>query len=348
MQGAPELPEVATFVARAGATVFAGCRLTKGERYGAHGWVGFSQDRQWYWSGFALVSLSGETGDCRRVLDRDPSTGADLLFKAVVPHVYDTPLRTSVVALVQSPTDPAPFTVTIDLNARIFSVPRPFDPPSATEVTVLGVGASAQDGVVLLSFLEGATERTELRFFDQQGQLSQRVPVTGLGKLPAYAVRGYMQLADDGLGVALLPERRVLAFDRSGSRLLPAPRFEPVGVHKHNGRLYLVGVADGRPVLAEFGADGSLGATQSWTTSERIASELTAITSATDDRTPPRRPFGFDGVKSAIGPFPLVSEHSPDAFSDGQSVWLFAGPGFGSPQDRFTFVAVAPVGISYP
>jgi hypothetical protein len=350
MQGAKDLPEVATFVARAGATVYAGCRLTKGERVGAHGWVGFSQDRQWYWSGFALVSLSGDTGDCRRVLDRDPSTGADLLFRAVIPQVYDTPLRTSVVALVQSPTDPAPFTVVVDLNARIFSVPRPFEPAAATDVTILGVGAAhdVREGVVLLSFIEGGVERTELRYTDQEGQLIQRVPVQGLSKQPAYAVRGYMQIANDGLGVALLPERRVLTFDKSGARLLPSVPFDAVGVHKFGGRVFLVGVSDGRPVLAAFAADGSLGTTQAWAASERVASELTAIATATDDRTPPRRPFPFENARSAIGAFPFMSEHSPDPYSEGQSLWLFGGPGFGAPQDRFTFVAVAPVGISYP
>src|SRR5687768_10348002 len=67
--GGVTLPgETEVFVGRVGGGWTSGCSLTKGDKFGLHGWVGFDEQHQWYWSGDAFVSVSGESADCHRVL----------------------------------------------------------------------------------------------------------------------------------------------------------------------------------------------------------------------------------------------------------------------------------------
>src|SRR5262249_48853414 len=149
---------------------------------GPFGWVGFSQSRQWYWSGIALVSIA-DTGDCRRILKQDPSTASRLSFRAVMPWVRDTPAKTTVVALLSADEDPLPFVVTIDLNANIYNTPRPFEPADARDLQILGTGASAKlrQGFTVVSYGPKDSRTVEAQFYDEEGDLVSRAPIADAG-----------------------------------------------------------------------------------------------------------------------------------------------------------------------
>jgi len=351
------------FVARAGGGVASGCRATKGDRFGPVGWIGFARDtleqtttgtdirrghRQWYWAGNALVRLS-DSGDCRRVLDRDPTSGIDLLFEAVIPWVNDTPAKTTGVALVRSVTDPVPFTVLLDLNAGIYTTPRPFEPANASNVVVHGTGAQPQlrEGVVLLSFDEGGSTRVEGRFYDEEGNLTGRVGVGGAENIGPMGIRGFLQESEAGLVAGLTNDRRVVLFDRSGGRTIPVRGMDPVGLHAWNGVMYLVGTGGGRPLIAPVLDNGDLGAPVLWESSVRIQQELVRDLPVDDDRAEPRRTTSFEDPRPT-GAFPLVTEHSPAAYAIDQTLVTVAGPVVGDGEASFTLVAAGPVGVRYP
>jgi hypothetical protein len=342
-------PDTAVFIVRAGGGVTSGCRLSKGDAVGPLGWVGFSQDRQWYWSGGALVAVTA-AGDCRTVLDRDPTTGSDLFFKAVVPRVFDRPSRTSLVALVQAPTDPRPTTVLVDLDARIYTLPRAFEPPGATNVVVLGVGASSsrREGFVALRFDEGKDVRVEARFVDEDGALEARVALPLPADLPAYGLRGFLHANEQGLVAGLLPDKRLLMFDRTSARVAAVAGMEPVGVHEWEGSLYVVGTANGGPAIAPILDDGSVDGVRPWESSALLLRGLSRPLDVSDDRAPPRRGARFDLPRAADGPFPLVTEHGSTRLARGTTALLVAGPTVGEGLSAFTLLAVAPVGVSYP
>lgn len=349
LAGSRDLTDVNVFVARKGGGVYSGCHITKGDSLGAIGWVGFTDTRQFYWSGGSLVAVNGANGDCRAVLDRDPATGTELSFRGVFPWVNDTPSKTTLNAFIQSPSDPVPYMVTVDLNARISTVSRPFTPDGAANVVIHGTGANAKlrNGVVLLSYERNDKRSTFGRFYDEEGELSDTVSIAGAGDVPAYGIRGFLQESDQGLVAGLTSDNRVVLFDASGGRIVAAPNMEPGGIHYWDGSLYLVGMANNRPVLAPIDDSGQIGAVVPWASSSRIAGNLGTL-DIVDDRVPPARTFAFRPARNAIGPFPLVTEQSSFKYADGTTLMLLAGPTFGEDTDAFTQIAVTPVGVSYP
>ena len=56
-----------------------------------HGFLGTSQDMAWFWAGDALVQVSGTTGECKQVIDKDPLTLTDLRVIAATPAIHETP-----------------------------------------------------------------------------------------------------------------------------------------------------------------------------------------------------------------------------------------------------------------
>lgn len=348
LYGGINVPETVVYAGRAGGGWHAGCALSKGDRFGVHGWVGFDQERQWYWSGDALVAVSGATGDCRRVLDRDPGTDVSLQFKGVLPAVRDAPTRTTLVALVQSAADPVPYSALVDLGSQVLTNVQLFDPADATDVQVIGTGASREDnlGFALVQYVSGGIV-LEARFYDADADDVGRVRIAS-DALPPYSVQGFLHADSSGLVAGLLHDGRLVTFDRRGGRVRDVPGMTPVGVHVWNENLWVVGTANERPVIAPIGGAGAIGGVVEWDASAFAAGELRGAKDVRDDRSLPSRTTTWTTVTTAMGPFPFVTAHSPVQHADGTTLWLVAGPSYDAGGVRVTAFAVAPVGITYP
>ncbi len=348
--GGVTLPgETEVFVGRAGGGWTSGCSLTKGDKFGIHGWVGFDEEHQWYWSGDALISVSGESADCHRVLDRDPGTDVNLLFRGVLPWVRDAPTRTTTVALVQSPVDPQPFSALVDLQAEILTNVRAFEPANATQVSVLGVGADrvANVGFVLFQYAIDGEFVVEGRFYDSEAMETARATIP-TDALPTYAVQGYLQSNASGLVAGLLDGNKLVTFDKAGGRVVDVGGMTGVGLHRWDDKLYLVGTADDRPVVAAITDSGGLTAPQQWDASLDAAAELEGAQTIRDDRSLPSRQTTWAEVTTAIGEFPFLSAHSLVQHTEKSTIWVVAGPSFDTGGARVTAFAVAPVGVTYP
>jgi len=343
LYGAIGLPETAAFVSRAAGGSSEACALTKGDVFGVHGWAGIADDRAWYWSGFALVAVPA-TGACSAVLDVDPQTNAELQFRAVMPWVRVTSTRHSLVALVQSPTDPAPFSALVDLDRTLLTnvVRLPGDAP----VTVLGVGAEADvdDRVTLVA----RGPRMEALFFDEDANLTATVAVDGAPP-PEYGVVGTLRTAGGGAFVGLTTLGELVVFDRAGGATLAIdPAITPAGVHRWNDTLYLVGTREGRPVAARLDEDGRPGPATFWSASEEAAANLRGAIIVNDDRSYPARTRTWTEVATAVGAFPFLSAAAPWPHARGTTLWIVAGPVSEEGARPITSIAIAPVGIAYP
>lgn len=354
LNGAIDFIETRAFVGFPAGGWSSGCALTKGDVYGAHGWAGFSATRQWYWSGGALVAVSGVDGECHAVLDKDPATGADLSFVGVMPSVRNLSQRTTLVAFVQSPTDPAPYTAVVDLESEFLTQVRPFTPPDAQEVVIVGVGGdrTREISLALVQYRQGDAARLELRTFDADGTLVSIVPVSG-GPYAAYALPGYLQIDADGIVGGLLPTGNkeqpwaLLTADDRTARVAPITNMEAIGVHLWEGQLWLVGTSNGAPVIAEVGA-GRMGPAIRWETSLATAGALGAVTTVRDDRSLPSRETSWENVRSAIGPFPFLGPHALTQHAKSRTLWVFSGPTIIGSALPLTAFAMAPIGVSYP
>ena len=287
------------------------CALTKGDRYGAHGFAGFSDDRIWYWAGDALVSVTSG-GGCDRVLNVDPQTSADLLFRAVMPFVRVTSTRHTLVALVQNPSDTLPFSALVDLDRALMTNVSVI--PGNGTVQVLGVGAeeNGDDHVTLLARTTGsAVPVMEALFYDDEANLTARVTVQGLPP-PEYGVLGNLRTNDKGTVVGLTSLGNLVVFDRSGGGTVEIDAsITPVGVHRWNDALYLVGTSGTRPVILPLDDAGHPGAPIPWQASENAAQNLLGAIDLRDDRSFPARDVTWTNVTSAIGSSPFLSEFSP-------------------------------------
>jgi hypothetical protein len=350
LYGAIGKTEIAAFVSRAAGGSLQACTLTKGDVFGAHGWVGFAQDRAWYWSGDALVVVPARE-PCAPVLDRDPGTNVDLRFRAVVPWVREAPSRTTLVALVQSPTDTAPFAALVDLDLGIATNIARLDVAPQASVSVLGVGTDpgGANGVVLVSITgsDGAAQMKGL-FFDTSANVVAAANVSGAPP-PEYGVLGYLQVTAKGTAVGLTSLGTLVVFNRAGGGEANVDAsITPFGVHRWDDALWLVGQMGQRPVVAPIDDDGHVGAAAPWGASERAAASLAGTLAVSDDRSYPSRDTSWAQVTTAIGPFPFLSAHSPWPHAPGTTVWAVAGPSFSSNGAAMTSLAVAPVGIAYP
>lgn len=351
LNGAPTLPETHAFVGFAGGGWSADCNLTKGDVMGAHGWAGFAARRQWYWSGGGLVAVSGDDGTCHLVLDKDPSTGADLFFQAVMPSVRNLSQKTSLVALVQSPTDPAPFSALVDLDAEFLTNVRAFEPGDAQDVAVIGVGGNreAQRGITLVQYTQAGAARLELRWFDGDATFFERVAVSG-GPFAPYAVDGYLQIGSDELVAGVVTDsagkKQLITVDAGGGTVIPIDKMDPVGVHVWDGDLWLVGVSGDKPVIAPIGK-GGIGGVTTWDASLALAGAFGKSTTVRDDRSLPSRDTTWTGVRTAMGAFPFLSPHALTKHAPDTTLWLFAGPSIAGNVPLTSF-AMAPSGVTYP
>jgi hypothetical protein len=362
--GGPDRLEVELFIGYRGGTWDGGCTaytqtpakpgsMTK--PFGAHGFVGRAQDRAWYWAGEALVGASGTFGGCVKLLTNDPNSGAKLAFKAVVPFVRETPSKTTLVAWVQSPTDPRPFAVLVDLDAEVFRAVNEVGPATIGNVTVLGTGANHDDGsgVVVMRYELGATAMTpgtphvEARFYDADGIETGRTALAGFEDMGEYDIRGFLQPGNNDLWVGLDKSGGIVALNRSqGARKKLG--FAATGVHRWERDLFVVGTDGGAPVVAAVDGSGGVGAPQRWQSSQDAANALNGAIDVLDDRTLPSRHITWQSPRTATGAFPFLHGHSLHRYGDATTLWMIAGPSFKAGGEDRTAIAIAPVGIAYP
>ncbi len=333
------------------------CSVHQNVDRGLHGWLDTTVDRAWYWSGDALVEVNGVTSDCRQVLARDPNSQSQLAFKALIPHVKWTPSRRTMVGLVQAPSDPVPFQVVIDLDIRRYSRFEEFVPRNADNVVSLGTGADAstEAGFMVVRYEIPGSEggdpdvRVEARFMDADAEVTDIVRISGLDAYGQDAMTGYMQLGDAGWAAGVLDDGTVLVFDHDSARhITDTGPLEPVGVHLWEGTAWVVGMANGRPVISAVGASGNLESPVVWAASESLARALNSNVVIQDDRFTPIRTLTWASPDPAFGAFPLVVPNAPWPYAVDSSLLMLAGPTYSTGGQSFVSLAAGPVGLSYP
>lgn len=349
LYGAIGLPEVAGFVTRATGGSGEACTLTKSDNYGAHGWVGFADDRAWYWSGDWLVEMAAYE-PCEVILREDPKTNVELRFAAVMPYVRVTPSRSSLVALIRTANDPIPFAAAVDLTRKVTTNVAVL-PIDADDVRVLGVGAdrASATGFALLAATRDGEASMRAVYLDENGSVTSVVTVRGQPP-PEYGVLGWLEQSAGGTVVGLTSLRSLVVFDRSGGRTVELDdALVPAGLHRWDGELFLVGTAGDRPAIRAVGDNGVVGPVTTWTASDVAAAGLRGAQEVRDERQLPVRVATWPEVATAIGPHPFLGPHSPWPHAKGTTLWAVAGPRTDAGGGRIiTSIAVAPVGISYP
>ncbi len=349
--GSRDVSEAIAFVGHAGGDWSGNCLVHENATRGAHGWIGRSQNRAWYWSGDSLVEVSGQTGGCREILDQDPTTGADLAFQGLVPWVKETPSRTTTVALIQSPSDPVPFFVNVDLDQGVYTNLSEFVPRGADDVEVLGVGAHPPDdsGVMVIKYALGDdTLRVEGRFVNDAAEVGDIANLSGLDDVELDGFVGFLQVTDEGFAAGVLATGELVIFNAAGGGIRGSGNLEPAGVHRWDGDVWVVGLGNGRPAVARINEAGALESPQVWTASETVASSLRGAQIVLDDRIKPVKTLSWTDPTPAVGAFPFVQAHPVHPYAQGTTLLLVAGPGYNTAGEAFTSVAVAPVGISFP
>jgi len=352
LSGSLDLPEVEVFVGHREGSWSGGCTIHKGGDRGAHGWIGATRDRAWYWSGDALVEVSGSTGSCAQILDVDPSSGADLSFLGVLPHVEESPSRTTLNALIQSPSDPAPFHVTVDLDLGVYTDVRSSDEQQEglTALEVLGVGwdKGSQTGVYVVRFEVDSVVTVEAWFLDDAGEVSAAGSLDGAGELGEDSILGWLQFGVEGPVAGLLQDGRVLVFGRDGGGIQESDQLTLGGVHRWEDRLWLVGTGNGQPMIAEVTSSGSFLDAVHWSSAEAARESLASSIDVLDTTVAPSRTRKWDEPRAAPGEFPFLHAHPPHLYAQGTTLTLVAGPSFEHLDTQQTSSAFAPVGISYP
>lgn len=357
MMGSRELAQTEATVGYAAGGGWRGrCAIHQNADRGTHGWLGSSVDSAWYWSGDALAEVNGRTSDCNQVLSRDPNSQSQLAFKAVLPHVKWTPSRRTLVALVQAPSDPVPYQVVVDLDIRRYTQFEEFVPRNADNVISLGVGAdeATEAGFVVVKYEIGDADadpeiRVEARFMNADAEVTDIVNVGGLDDAEEDAMVGFMQISDAGWAAGVLGDGRILTFDRNTARVTDAiGNLEPSGVHLWDGNVYVVGLANNRPAIAQLNASGNLDSPIVWAASERLSGSLGGNQVVQDDRFTPIRTLTWNNPEPAYGRFPLLVPNSPWPYATDGSLLMIAGPTYTSGGQTFVSLATGPIGLSYP
>jgi hypothetical protein len=328
------------------------------------GFLGASDDMAWFWAGDALVQVSGETGACKQILDKDPLTVTDLRVMAALPYIHETPARRTVSAWVQGSNDAIsrrpPFEVVVDLDLRRYVSYKEFEPSDARCVDILGVGGSdsREEGVVVVAYNLDGERIVEARIIDATGHTTFNVPLS-LDDSDVYAcdefgeptpepkIVGQLQANDRGVYAAILTNGQLLAFNEKGGDARKLPDFDAQGLVRFDGELWVSGTLDDRPVIGQIQADGQVQKVVQWTTSENAARALQGKISVLDQRYQPAEPIAWRSPVTAVGSWPFISPFPLDEYALNTTGWLVAGPSFESTLSR-TAVAFGPVGIAVP
>ena len=327
-----------------------GCTAHRGVD-GLRGFVGRTDDQIWYWSGDALVTVYGATGSCQELLGRDPVSLTELYFEGVIPAVDETPSRRNLVALVQGSVDPLPFHVVIDLDQGTYSESEEFTPSDASNVVVLGTGAdiSGPGGVMVVAYTQSGSTVFEAIFVGRDGSPTNRVTMNLDSDLAyAGAVSGFLHNSAGGLWAGLLANGDLLLFDGTTGGTKGVSEFSAVGVQGWNGELFLTGLSDGTPVIAEINSSGDLQSVATWRSSTDAQADLDNGIKIRDERHSPVRRSSWSNVETAIGSWPLLSPYPLDIYTLQSTGWIVAGPGYETGIEPFSAVAFAPLGVEFP
>jgi hypothetical protein len=202
--------------------------------------------------------------------------------------------------------------------------------------------------VVWLAAKQGGTTHMQALFYDEDATLLGASPVEGDAP-PEYGVLGELQFSKTGTVVGLTSVGSLAAFDRSGGATTPLEgAMKPVGVHRWQDALWLVGTQDEKPALRPIDEQGRPGAPVEWGASDQAAAGLRRGLDVADDRSYPLRPTTWTTIQNGIGAFPFASAHSPWPHAPDTTLWIIAGPELDANGRSTTTIAIAPVGIRYP
>jgi hypothetical protein len=329
-----------------------------------HGFLGTSDSRAWYWTGDAIVQASGNTGECKQILDKDPLTVTDLRVVAAIPYVHETPARRTLTAWVQGVNDAynrmPPYQVVVDLDLRRYVAYNEFQPSNATCIDVLGVGGSEEreEGVIVVAYNYDGQREVEARVIDYKGDTVGIVPLTmddsryyactdSQNETPEPRILGQLQASDSGVYAGLLTNGQMLAFNGEGGSSRDLPNFSAQGVVRYGGDLWITGIADSRPVAGKIQASGSVDTVVRWESSEKAAQGLQGMVGVLDQRYQPAEPIEWESPVTAMAEWPFISPYPIDQYALDTTGWIVAGPSFESTLTR-TAVAFGPVGMTVP
>jgi len=347
--GDSEWTETAVYVGHADGGWSGGCIAHRGGDYGLHGFSGHTTNRAWYWSGDALVEVDGRTGACHDVLSSDPVTSTTVEFRAVIPLVRQTSARSTLLALVQGLTDPAPTHTVVDLDQRLYGDFRPFEPTDATGIKVIGVGADPvnQRGYLVVQYTQGGSSRFEALVLDYSGDELYRVSLDSGEDLEEFAVLGELSVSDSGLVAGILNDGRVLMFDNTTGSIIDSTSFDPVGVQPRDGQLWLTGLSGDEPLIAPIEDSMEIGTPQTWDSANSLQARIDNGVIVLDERRDPSKKVHWKDAVSALASHPLVTPHPLDLHTTETTGWMLSGPHYES-INTYTSVAFTPVGVSFP
>jgi len=330
----------------------AGCEMHKGEDPSEilRGFVGRSQNRAWWWSGLALGKVSGESGMCQQIVGYDLVSEAELDVIAAVPWVEETPSRTTLLAMVRARSDAYPYIVVIDLDQDQYTSYSAYDPDGASSLIVVGTGGSTTNrrGYIVTSYIRNEVRHSEAVILDRDGETVATVPVDLGQEVEPYSIQGFLQVSDGGLAAGLMDDDRLLILNEESGGLKSVDAFDPVGLIKWDGDLWVSGTQGGAPVVARLDDDGGLGTVKSFTAAEQANGNLGGTIEVLDERSDPSSDRTWSGVSSAISSHPLLSTHPLDVYTEGSTGWIVAGPSYDGPNEPMSAVAFAPVGVTVP
>jgi hypothetical protein len=349
LHGDPSRAEAFALIGQPDGSWSSGCELHKGDTRGLHGWVGADDNNAWYWSGDALVQLSGSTSGCELVLDRDPSSNSSIRFAGVFPWIEDTPSATRASAVIRAGDSSDLYHVAIELDLNRYSAIKPLEPLEAEQAEVAGVGANSDEGhtFLLLSYTLNGSSVVEGRTMDKNGNTLSSMVFENLSTLEEDAVQGYLQ-GRDGVVAGVIAGGDVVIYSSAMARVMRPPAgMNAVGVHLWHGEPWLVGTVGDIPHVAPVHATG-VGEPLRWTSSETATAAIESQLEVVDERNDLRYRTVWNSGTSAIGSAAFMSPHSPSPYTVDSTTWLVAGPSFDTGIEGMTAVAVGSVGISYP
>ena len=320
-----------------------------------HGWVGFAKSKSWLWAGDKLISIAN--GGWGKVLDVDPSTGANLEFLGVIPWVWDQPSRQTILALITSPSDPTPFHALIDLGRKIYTDLRLFNPipdvepdPTKHSVLVLGTGGNLETrtGVMLVKYLVQKKTMVEAIYLDQANNETARVSISGLETATEDDIRGFLSMDTHDTAAGVLTDGRVVIITRENATVQAISSMTPMGVHIWENELWLVGKNQGQPVIAPI-KDATIGASETWQASINATQELQTTLDVLDERNSPKRMVTWGDTANAIGDYAFLTPYSLIPYSHNRTGWLMTGPSYTrSSGEQCLSTAFLPISVSYP
>jgi hypothetical protein len=349
--GSENQPDVDVFVGQAGGGGTAGCSLSESDigGRGAHGWVGATDDRAWFHAGDGLFEVSGSSGGCRRILEVNPTTGTSLAFLSVLPHVEESPSRTFLRALIQAPSDPRPYFVTVDLDLAIFTEINEIDIGSDFAAIGAGWDEETQSGAYVVQFEIDGALRTEAWFINSFGDLEETPTIEDGAEFAEDGILGWLQFGRPAPVAGLLSDGQILIFNRDEGITKTHSQLQGRGVHPWEDRLWLVGLgSSGDPMLSEIGTGGDFADAVLWNASIEASESLERELQVLDDTVVPGRLRSWDDPRAVPGESPFLHPHPPHRYAQQTTLMTLGGPSFDFLDTRQTSTAFVPVGISYP